>query len=118
MVITTGTGSGKTECFLRAIVASLVHESSNAAEWMAPNPRHPRWDWWKHYTQGPKNKRWEPRHPQREHEARPAAVRALILYPLNALVEDQLVRLRTALDSPAARAWLHGRKSRRRNLPQ
>ena len=30
---------------------------------------------------------------------RPKAVRALILYPMNALVEDQLVRLRKALDS-------------------
>src|SRR5262249_44628775 len=29
----------------------------------------------------------------------------LILYPMNALVEDQLTRLRRALDSPIARAW-------------
>ena len=32
-------------------------------------------------------------------------MRALILYPMNALVEDQMVRLRRALDGPAARAW-------------
>lgn len=40
----------------------------------------------------------------REHEAaaRPKAVRALILYPMNALVEDQLVRMRRALDSSEA----------------
>jgi DEAD/DEAH box helicase domain-containing protein len=31
-------------------------------------------------------------------------VRALILYPLNALVEDQMVRLRKAIDSPEAHA--------------
>ena len=34
-----------------------------------------------------------------EPAARLKAVRALILYPMNALVEDQLVRLRKALDS-------------------
>ncbi|MCS6029422.1 hypothetical protein LNO20_16225 [Klebsiella quasipneumoniae subsp. quasipneumoniae] len=40
----------------------------------------------------------------RDHEAaaRPKAVRALILYPMNALVEDQLVRMRRALDSSEA----------------
>ncbi len=37
-------------------------------------------------------------------------IRALVLYPMNALVEDQLVRLRRALDSPAARpGWNTGR---------
>ncbi|VTT98805.1 dead deah box helicase : Helicase OS=Mesorhizobium alhagi CCNWXJ12-2 GN=MAXJ12_25728 PE=4 SV=1: DEAD: Helicase_C: DUF1998 [Gemmataceae bacterium] len=109
VVITTGTGSGKTECFLLPILASLVRESASAS-WTPPNPRHPRWDWWKHYTAGAKNRRWEPRHPQREHETRPAAVRALILYPLNALVEDQLVRLRGALDGAGARTWLQNRR--------
>src|SRR5690606_12675730 len=34
---------------------------------------------------------------------RKAAVRALILYPMNALVEDQLTRIRRALDSDLAR---------------
>ena len=29
-----------------------------------------------------------------------------VLYPLNALVEDQLIRLRESLDSARARAWL------------
>jgi DEAD/DEAH box helicase domain-containing protein len=100
VVVTTGTGSGKTECFLLPIIASLVRES---AHWSPPDPRHSRWAWWNH--------RREPRHPQREHERRPAAVRALILYPLNALVEDQLVRLRTALDSPAVRQWLNTHRS-------
>jgi ATP-dependent helicase YprA (DUF1998 family) len=33
-------------------------------------------------------------------------MRALILYPLNALVEDQLARLREAFDGDGARAWL------------
>ena len=45
--------------------------------------------------------------PQRGSESgRAAAIRALVLYPMNALVEDQLVRLRRALDSPEARRWL------------
>lgn len=110
VVISTGTGSGKTECFLLPILASLVHESGDPLVWTAPNARHPRWNWWQHYTMGAQNRRWEPRHPQREHETRPHAVRALILYPLNALVEDQLVRLRNALDSNPARTWLQNRR--------
>ncbi|MHB1559603.1 MAG: DEAD/DEAH box helicase [Isosphaeraceae bacterium] len=71
MVVTTGTGSGKTECFLLPVIESLVRESRG---WCGPE--------------------------------RPKAIRALILYPLNALVEDQMSRLRCALDGPSARAWL------------
>ena len=63
IVVTTGTGSGKTECFLLPIIADLVKES----------------------------KKWE--------ESRPRAMRAMILYPLNALAEDQMIRLRKALNS-------------------
>ena len=43
---------------------------------------------------------------------RPRAIRALLLYPLNALAEDQMVRLRRTADSvddpggPGARSWL------------
>src|SRR3546814_16100140 len=37
---------------------------------------------------------------------RPPAIRALVLYPLNALAEDQMSRLRQALDSDRVRAWL------------
>jgi len=33
-------------------------------------------------------------------------VRALLLYPMNALVEDQMTRLRKALDSVSAHNWL------------
>ena len=106
VVITTGTGSGKTECFLVPLIASLARES---AAWGAPFARDPHWDWWNQYTMSGTQRRWEPRIPQRAHEnpaVRPAAVRALLLYPLNALVEDQLIRLREALDSTLARTWL------------
>jgi hypothetical protein len=43
------------------------------------------------------------RHLQREQKTRPAAVRTLIVYPLNGFVQDQLVRLRGApiTSSPA-----------------
>jgi DEAD/DEAH box helicase domain-containing protein len=107
-VVTTGTGSGKTECFLLPVIASIVRESRT---WSAPGPRPAQWDWWNHYTMQGTQRRWAPRISQRAHESRPAAIRALILYPLNALVEDQLARLRTALDGPQARAWLQANRN-------
>jgi len=105
VIVTTGTGSGKTECFLVPVLAEIMRES---AQWTAPGLRPPTWDWWddRHRTMQGQNPRYAQRVPQRGHEKRPAAIRALLLYPLNALVEDQLVRLRGALDGIAARAWL------------
>jgi DEAD/DEAH box helicase domain-containing protein len=115
VVVTTGTGSGKTESFLLPIIASLVRES---ATWGAPGVRSPQWDWWhqRHTTLvGPtQQQRHAQRIPQRAHEdpvTRPGGIRALILYPLNALVEDQLARLREGLDSGTARAWLQANRS-------
>ena len=75
IVVTTGTGSGKTECFVLPIFADLISESAL-------------WD---------------------SHRTR--AMRAMILYPLNALAEDQMLRLRKALnsrtlDSNGALDWL------------
>lgn len=63
IVVTTGTGSGKTECFLLPIIADLITESNS---------------WGKE---------------------RSRAIRTMILYPLNALAEDQMIRLRKALNS-------------------
>ncbi len=102
-IVTTGTGSGKTECFLLPIISSLIRES---ASWPAPAQRPAQWDWWNHSTAGRRRRTHAPRVSQRAHESRPAALRALILYPLNALVEDQLGRLREALDGTAPRQWL------------
>jgi ATP-dependent helicase YprA (DUF1998 family) len=97
VVVTAGTGSGKTEALFLPVVARLLTES---AGWPGSADPGPAW--------------WERRggfEPQRASERRPAAVRALVLYPMNALVEDQLVRLRRALDGPDARSWLNANRN-------
>ena len=100
VVVTSATGSGKTECYLIPIFAQLVEESARG--WGPTG--NPAELWW--------NVRGGGRVSQREHEngARPAAIRALFLYPLNALIEDQLGRIRDACDSPRSRAWLQGNR--------
>lgn len=108
IVVTTGTGSGKTECFFLPIAAALIRES---VRWPGPGNRNPRWDWWRHYTVQNQRRSWAPRVSQRQHETRLPGVRALILYPLNALVEDQVARLRDGFDSPAVRAWLDAHRN-------
>lgn len=92
IIIASGTGSGKTESFLIPVLSRLIEESRR---W--PRAGTPDTPWWE------SNNPWEP---QRAHERRAAAVRVMVLYPMNALVEDQIRRLREALDSPQARAWL------------
>lgn len=93
MVITAGTGSGKTESFLLPVLSTLLEESRNWGG--APAPQRP---WWRSSATGFAE--------QRDGETgRQQAVRAIILYPMNALVDDQLTRLRKALDSDEARAW-------------
>ncbi len=104
-VILTGTGSGKTEAIYLPILAALARES---AHWPAL-PAAPRNDWWAmDPPRGSGRRVHHPRISQRAHEAggRLPAVRALVLYPLNALAEDQMARLRKALDGNEARAWL------------
>lgn len=101
IVVTTGTGSGKTECFLLPLLAELVREST---KWAA-TPTPAQHDWWN----GNKN-----RLSQWTHAPRPKAVRALIIYPLNALVEDQMRRLRKALDAPQVHQWLDTARGKNR----
>ena len=106
-VITSGTGSGKTESFLLPLFAYLVKESSS---WVKPNRPPPPYlnDWWKsaEYKKScEKERKKSYRVSQRGHEKRDPAVRALILYPMNALVEDQLSRLRKSLVSDEAEKW-------------
>ena len=99
VVVTTGTGSGKTECFLLPIFSYLMKEAQSWTSYGKRNTDHP---WWRKHERSVGT-----RIPQRKEETRLAAIRALIMYPLNALVEDQLMRLRRACDSPEARHWLN-----------
>ncbi|MHB1327920.1 MAG: DEAD/DEAH box helicase, partial [Gemmatimonadales bacterium] len=66
IVVATGTGSGKTECFLVPMLGSLYNEAVHSPT-----------------------------------SFEQPGVRALILYPMNALVNDQLSRLRLLLGDPA-----------------
>lgn len=99
-VVVTGTGSGKTESFLLPVLASIIRDAARPhggwapartptglAPWTRQSP--PAWDFSRADARG---------------ESRPAAVRAMLLYPMNALVEDQVSRLRKALDSDDALA--------------
>jgi DEAD/DEAH box helicase domain-containing protein len=94
IVVTTGTGSGKTETFLLPLLAQLARES---ATWEAAGKPNNQRKWWNYSSD--RTSQWE-------HINRPTALRALILYPLNALVEDQLRRLRTTLDNEYIHNWL------------
>lgn len=94
VVVTAGTGSGKTESFLLPVLAGLLEESR---EWQGKAAGSS--TWWRTDS--------DPFASQRGGETgRAQAVRAIVLYPMNALVDDQLLRLRKALDSDKARAWL------------
>ena len=84
-VVTSGTGSGKTESFLLPLVASLLQESLKWAPDSVNNP------WWESATN---HSAWLPF----RSNSRVAAMRSLILYPTNALVEDQISRLRRILE--------------------
>src|SRR5262249_55986282 len=111
-IVTSGTGSGKTEAFLLPVLATICKE---ACHWAA-SPNLATWHPWWRKADGTTHENWAdfrkanrgdpasivtfPR--SNEAETRPKAIRALILYPMNALVEDQMVRLRRALDSTEA----------------
>lgn len=112
-IITSGTGSGKTEAFLLPLFAQLAKE---LARWPTPDVKRPSVNtWWKSPAEGgltpnqivdSSSFTLSSSAQQRKHDKRPAGVRALILYPMNALVEDQMSRLRKALDSDETRNWL------------
>ena len=109
IVVTTGTGSGKTECFLLPLLAELSKELSSWPD-CPKSPSDRKWwnsekpDWksqWKHTGRNQKGLH---------------AIRGLILYPLNALVEDQMRRLRSTLDSEDVHRWLDDEHGRNRIL--
>lgn len=81
-IVTSGTGSGKTEAFLLPILARLLVE---ARDWPSAGAAKA---WWDSTPQ-----RWSPL----RDKSRPHALRTVVLYPTNALVEDQISRLRRAL---------------------
>lgn len=84
VVVTSGTGSGKTESFLLPVLIRLVAESLNWKPQKAAEPI------WRQYSPT----QWES---PRRNETRPVATRTVVLYPTNALVEDQMTRLRRAV---------------------
>ena len=113
IVVTTGTGSGKTECFLLPLLAEIARESKDwpVSPGLPPNRR-----WWDPNVNPQINQRVS----QWGHTGRNTdhlhALRAIILYPLNALVEDQLRRLRSTLDSPEAHTWMNNHRRGNRVL--
>ena len=84
VIVTSGTGSGKTESFLLPVFARLLSEAQSWGSQPDLNR------WWAS-DRGP----WRG---CRADETREAAVRTMILYPTNALVEDQISRLRQAVE--------------------
>lgn len=88
LLITGGTGSGKTKAFLLPVFASLVKEAQG---WTPSNYAEIDQPWWEGEWHGQFVLQR-----QGEDAARRAAIRCLIAYPTNALVEDQLTTLRRA----------------------
>lgn len=100
LVVTSGTASGKTEIFLLVALAHILREAmAPASRWPSPNGAGAAG------TYNSAQQRWIP---SRVHERRIAAMRALILYPMNALVNDQLQRLRRILADRGSELWQQG----------
>ncbi|MBO3275200.1 DEAD/DEAH box helicase [Pseudomonas schmalbachii] len=97
-IVTSRTGSGKTESFMLPVLAAIANE---AVTWDAPGGDYLQKNWWSE-----DRAQWSP---QRQRESRPSAVRTLVIYPMNALVEDQMQRLRKSLDSDDAREVMQER---------
>lgn len=91
VVVTSGTSSGKTESFLIPMLARIIKEDRHKKSAAL-------FKWWKEGWR--KNQLWKG-YRSDDKEITPA-VRAMILYPTNALVEDQISRLRQAAIRGAA----------------
>lgn len=86
VVVTSGTGSGKTESFLLPVIARILEERDGCNT----TPVDP---WWK--TSWSSGQSWRGLRSSAGADHKPA-MRAMLLYPTNALVEDQVSRLRQA----------------------
>ena len=115
-VVTSGTGSGKTESFLLPLFAQLCKEMQS---WLPINGSYPDCNLVKqieanghiradgalratgvqYIANNDGNLNFSSMQRPQQVENRQAAVRALLIYPMNALVEDQIRRLRVALDN-------------------
>lgn len=93
LLVATGTGSGKTEAFLLPILADILREAAS----------------WPRFVGKPAPGTWDDRKGRwlhsRRNETRRAGIRAIVLYPMNALVNDQLSRLRRILAIGASPDW-------------
>ena len=86
VVVNTGTGSGKTECFMLPLIGRLLLERETKGSRGQLNK------WWN--REASTRDVWSS---QRSGQVSSSSgLRALLLYPTNALVEDQITRLRTA----------------------
>lgn len=93
VVVTTGTGSGKSYCFMLPMLCMLLIEAFRKdKKWAGHSLSND--EWWKSsplkFT------------PKRIKTKRRPAVRCLVMYPLNALVQDQVEEMRSILNSESA----------------
>ena len=92
IIVASGTGSGKTEIFYLTILADILREALN---WDSPSRNQSDMGVWT-------REGWIHR---RRYENRSPGIRAIILYPMNALVNDQLRRLRKTIATDGAITW-------------
>ena len=105
-IITTGTGSGKTESFMLPLVAYLAKQSTTyqRPDYKLTIPHNGFRDaLFTKQDNGIFKRGFSQKRPNlRLGESRKAAVRAIMLFPMNALVEDQLKRIRNTFSNPQA----------------
>jgi DEAD/DEAH box helicase domain-containing protein len=107
LVITTGTGSGKTESFLLPLFSYLSKYYLSKQDATINNNPDPNDIWFLNPQEVPHGNRTRRVYTERLHrqnDQNNACVKAVIFYPMNALVADQMNRLRAALSSPEALA--------------